>query len=148
MKIFKQLNEFAPHIILTPDDMKRLQIQSSNLTKWRPFLNEILDILFTKEELARSCAMGSMDRKTGNQRPPLNPTLIADLKNYAKMKWPYIPPATKGEKANGCRDEDINRVINLKCGSARKPPASEKPARRRPKKELIEIQTTNNEESQ
>uniref|UniRef100_A0A7M5XBN5 Uncharacterized protein n=1 Tax=Clytia hemisphaerica TaxID=252671 RepID=A0A7M5XBN5_9CNID len=77
---FKQLNEFAPHIILTPDDMKRLQVQSSNLTNWRPFVNEILDILFTKEELARSCAMGSTDRKTGNQRPALNPTLIADLK--------------------------------------------------------------------
>ena len=43
---------------------------------------------------------------------------------YATMKWPYQPATRDGEKPKGCNNEMINRVINLKCCSARKPPGS------------------------
>ncbi|XP_066912432.1 uncharacterized protein [Clytia hemisphaerica] len=119
--VMKQLHPRTPHILLTDDDILKLRIASKNLKEWRPFVNELLSMKFTKEELAMSSAEGKENRKTKTSKPALNPFIIKELIAYTTTKWPY--KKAEGDKpAEGCSESLCKRTINNKCGSARKLP--------------------------
>uniref|UniRef100_A0A7M5XNI0 BEN domain-containing protein n=2 Tax=Clytia hemisphaerica TaxID=252671 RepID=A0A7M5XNI0_9CNID len=115
----KQLGDCTPHIFLTDMEMTRIRAKTNNMASWRKFVNLILGLKFTKEELKKSSALGLPDKKTGRVRPALNPFIINELSTYTTRRWPF-------GSAGGCRETDVTKVINVKCNTARKPPASKK----------------------
>ncbi|XP_066936634.1 uncharacterized protein [Clytia hemisphaerica] len=115
----KQLGDCTPHIFLTDMEMTRIRAKTNNMASWRKFVNLILGLKFTKDELKKSSALGLPDRKTGRVRPALNPFIIKELSTYTTRRWPF-------GSAGGCRETDVTKVINVKCNTARKPPSIKK----------------------
>ncbi|XP_066929883.1 myb-like protein V [Clytia hemisphaerica] len=115
----KQLGDCTPHIFLTDMEMTRIRAKTNNMASWRKFVNLILGLKFTKDELKKSSALGLADKKTGRVRPALNPFIINELSTYTTRRWPF-------GSAGGCRETDVTKVINVKCNTARKPPSSKK----------------------
>ena len=49
----------------------------SAVKNWSAYVNAVVDIFFSKEKLAISCAMGNEKKsKTGDGRQPLNPLIV------------------------------------------------------------------------
>ncbi len=71
-------------------------------------LGALLDNFFSKEVLAGSSALGSTDH------PALDCTIIAALKEFT------LRMCRKADGLPCLKDKDFNRIINAKCGTARR----------------------------
>ncbi|XP_068725015.1 uncharacterized protein [Montipora capricornis] len=85
----------------------------SAFKSWQCYINAAIDMFFTKDTLAASCAMGNERKsKTGAGHQPLNPVIIQALIGKVCAKF-----ATDGPTPS-----QIVQKVNMKCVEARRPP--------------------------
>lgn len=89
----------------------------SAFKSWSGYINASIDIFFSKDTLAASCAMGNEKKSNGHQ--PLNQVIIQALIGKACSKF----------AKDGPTPSQVVQKINMKCVEARRPPRSRRPTR-------------------
>lgn len=84
----------------------------SAVKNWSGYVNAVVDIFFSKEKLASSCAMGNQKKsKTGDSHQPLNPLIVHAIIGKVCSKFTH-------DKVSASQ---VVQKINMKCVEARRP---------------------------
>jgi len=90
----------------------------SALKNWSGYTNAAVDIFFSKEKLASSCAMGNEKKsKSGDSHQPLDPLIVHAIIGKVCSKF----------SKDGISPSQVVGKINMKCQEARHPPRTRMP---------------------